>query len=59
MAFVAIVPMSLVFSEGNLWVNFFGLLYIVWLCIWLHDSETGRRFLRRYYHEILRLENNL
>ena len=56
-ALAVLLPVTAVFSNGNLVFNFLGLLYAVWLFIFLNDSGTGRRFLRRYYHEILRLEN--
>ena len=55
-AFVALLPMVAVFSEGSLWVNAAGILYFVWLGIWLSDSPAGHRFLRDYYREVMRIE---
>lgn len=58
-AFVCVAPVVAVFSEGSLWVNTLGLLYFVWLAIWMSDSPSGRRFVRDYYAEVLRIEHML
>ena len=59
-ALVALMPCMLVFNvSGEFWVNILGLVYCAYLVILLNESETVRRFVRRYYHEILRLENML
>lgn len=58
-AFAALLPCVMAVSEGNLLVNLFGLLYAVWLIIWLNESERGKRFLRRYHAEICRIEQML
>lgn len=59
-AFVAMMPCMLVFNaNGEIWVNFLGLVYCAYLVILLNESKKARRFLRRYYHEILRMENML
>ena len=39
------------------WINLIGLVYCCYLAILLNESERAQRFFRRYYHEILRLEN--
>lgn len=58
-AFVAMLPLAAVFSEGNVIVNILGLLYFAWLFIWLNDNPTGRKLLRAYYREILRIEREM
>lgn len=59
-AFVAMMPCMLVFNVSEeIWVNFLGFVYCAYLVILLNESEKARRFLRRYYHEILRIENML
>ncbi len=59
-AFAAMMPCMLVFNaSGEIWINFLGLVYCAYLIILLNESATARRFLRRYYHEILRMENLL
>ena len=59
-AFVAMMPCMLVFNaSGEIWINFLGLVYCAYLIILLNESATARRFLRRYYHGILRMENLL
>ena len=56
--FVVLMPCMLVFNvSGEWWVNFVGLVYCCYLAILLNESERAQKFLRRYYHEILRLEN--
>ncbi len=59
-AFVALMPCMLVFNiSGEVWINFIGFVYCAYLAILLNESEKVRRFVRRYYHEILRMENLL
>lgn len=59
-AFVVLMPCVLVFNvSGEWWVNFLGGIYCAYLAILVNESETAQKFLRRYYHEILRLENML
>jgi uncharacterized protein (DUF2062 family) len=36
-----------------------GAIYFAWIVFKWSSTINGRRFLRRYYHEILRLENML
>lgn len=56
--FVALVPCLLMFNiSGKLWINFLGVVYFCYLLIACTESERVRRFIRRYYHEVLRLEN--
>ena len=55
-ALAVLFPSVLVFSAGNPAWNLLGILY----CVVLWKASTtnrGERFVRRYYHEILRLEN--
>lgn len=55
-ALAVLFPTVLVFSTGNPAWNLLGILY----CVVLWKASTtnrGKRFVRRYYHEILRLEN--
>ncbi len=57
-AIVVLMPCLMVFNVSEkLWVNLLGVIYIGYLGILLNECEAARRFLRRYYHEILRLEN--
>lgn len=57
-ALVVLMPCVMVFNvSGEIWVNILGLIYCAYLVILANESERARRFLRRYYHEILRLEN--
>ena len=58
-AFVAVVPVMAVFSEGSVWVNAIGMVYFVCLGIWLNDSPRGRKFLRDYCNEVHRIERML
>lgn len=58
-AFLAVVPVVAVFSEGSLWINTAGMVYFVWLGIWLNDSDRGRKFLRDYTEEIERIERTM
>lgn len=54
-----LLPLMLLFMQENVWLNCAGLFYIVWLAIFANETERGRKFCRRYYHEILRIENSL
>ena len=59
-AFVALVPCVLMFnSSGEIWVNLLGFIYVCYLIILCNECETVRKFIRRYYHEILRIERGL
>ena len=54
-AFVAILPCILTLSEGSLIINLIGILYML-LLFGLSYTKPGKRFIRSYYREILRLE---
>ena len=55
---IVLVPCMLVFNfSKEWWINLIGLVYCCYLAILLNESERAQKFLRRYYHEILRLEN--
>ncbi len=59
-AVVVLMPCLLVFNVSEyLWVNLLGIIYIGYLAILLNESDAAKRFVRRYYHEILRLQNML
>jgi len=59
-ALVVLMPCMLVFNiSEKLWVNILGLIYCCYLYIILNESDAAKRFVRRYYHEILRLQNML
>ena len=56
--FVVLMPFMLVFNfSTEWWVNIVGIVYCCYLAILLNESGRAQRFVRRYYHEILRLEN--
>ena len=56
--FVVLMPCLLVFNVSNdCWINLLGLIYCCYLIIVLNESKRAQKFLRRYYHEILRLES--
>ena len=57
-AFVAILPCILTLSEGSLVVNLMGIIYTLFL-FRLSYTKPGKRFIRSYYREILRLESLL
>lgn len=57
-AFAAFSPLVLVTCE-DVSTIIFGLLYALALGSTINRTKAGRRFLRRYYREILRLENSL
>jgi len=53
-----LVPCMMVFNSSNsIWVNVIGIIYCCYLAIVLNESDAAKRFVRRYYHEILRLGN--
>ena len=57
-ALVVLLPCLLLFNVSeHLWVNFIGAVYIGYLAVLTNESETAKKFVCRYYHEILRLEN--
>ena len=59
-AVVVLMPCLLVFNVSEyLWVHLLGIIYIGYLAILLNESDAAKRFVRRYYHEILRLQNML
>ena len=59
-AFVALVPCMLMFNvSGGIWVNILGFIYVCYLIILCNECEAVRKFIRRYYHEILRIERGL
>lgn len=59
-AFVALVPCMLMFNvSGEIWVNILGFIYVCYLIILCNECEAVRKFIRRYYHEILRIERGL
>ena len=58
LAFVILMPCIMAFSESNPLINIIGLAYILVL-FRLSSTTSGRRFIRAYYKEILRLENRI
>ena len=57
---VVLMPCVLVFNVSEeIWVNFLGIIYVSYLLILWNESDAVRKFVRRYYHEILRIENGL
>lgn len=58
LAFVILMPCTMTFSEGSLVVNILGVAYML-LLFRLSSTTIGRRFIRTYYKEILRLENRI
>lgn len=51
-------PCLMVFnSSESVWVNVVGIIYCCYLAIVLNESDTAKKFVKRYYHEILRLQN--
>lgn len=57
-AFAAILPCILTLSESSLIVNLAGIIYTL-LLFRLSRTKRGKRFIRSYYREILRLESLL
>lgn len=58
LAFAILMPCIMAFSEGSLVINIIGMAYILAL-FRLSSTTSGRRFIRIYYKEILRLENRI
>jgi hypothetical protein len=57
-AVLVLMPCVMVFNvSGEIWINILGIIYCSYLVILMNESEMARRFVRRYYHEILRIEN--
>ena len=56
-ALAVFLPCTLIVCDGSIVFNLLGVIYVVWLVLVASRTDTGRRFIRRYYHEILRLEN--
>lgn len=57
-AVLVLMPCVMVFNvNGEIWINILGIIYCSYLVILMNESERARRFVRRYYHEILRIEN--
>lgn len=57
-AFAVLLPCVLVFNvSGEWWVNVVGIIYCCYLVILMNESKRVQRFVRRYYREILRLQN--
>lgn len=56
-AFALFAPVLLIMCSTIIAV--LGCIYLAWLVFCWSGTISGRRFLRRYYHEILRLENSL
>jgi hypothetical protein len=54
-AFVMILPCLLMFNAGSTIINFLGLAWVLFL-VAASNTNAGKRFLRSYYREILRLE---
>lgn len=57
-AFGLFFPVLLMFTE-NLVCNILGVLYTTILVFGWFATDNGKRFLRRYYREILRIEKDL
>ncbi|MBQ9560568.1 MAG: hypothetical protein IJV08_11425 [Bacteroidaceae bacterium] len=56
-ALAVLLPCLLIFVNGNLELTIVGILYLVWLAFFAAPTPAGKRFIRRYYHEILKIEN--
>ena len=54
-AFVMLMPCALMFNSGEAVYNFIGVAWFFILCC-LGSTDKGKRFIRSYYREILRLE---
>ena len=57
-ALVLFMPIILTLSSTII-IALFGAIYFAWLVFKWSSTINGKRFFRRYYHEILRLENML
>ena len=53
--FALLLPCVMVISEGMLIINIIGIAYIL-LLFKLSKTKLGKRFIRRYYREVLRIE---
>lgn len=58
-AYALLAPCLLAFTDGCLWANAAGAAYIAGLAYVCSHTETGKRFARAYYREVLRLERFL
>jgi hypothetical protein len=58
-AFGLFAPAFVLLCAGNLLCNIAGVLYITMLCFGWFSTCDGKRFLCRYYREILRMEKDL
>jgi hypothetical protein len=58
-AFGLFAPAFVLLCADNLLCNIAGVLYITMLCFGWFSTCDGKRFLRRYYMEILRIERDL
>lgn len=54
-AFVMLMPCILLVNDGEAVYNFIGLAWIFVLCC-ISCTSKGKRFIRSFYREILRLE---
>lgn len=50
--FVAIIPSLAIFSEGEIWVNFAGIVYILAWCAFTKYTKAGRRLLLKVYRNL-------
>lgn len=55
-AVAVLLPCLLIVSEGDFVYNIIGAAYIILLCV-LSGTTIGKKVLRLYYREILRLES--
>ena len=58
-AFGLFAPAFILLCAGNLLCNIAGVLYTTILVFGWFATDNGKRFLRRYYREILRIEKDL
>lgn len=57
-AAVIIAPCLLTLSSGDLRWNLVGIAYILWLALF-STTNVARKWLKRYYRAVLRMENRL
>ena len=57
-AFAIFLPLITIFSEGNLAINLFGIIYAFSL-FWLSKTTRGKQFIRSYHKEVCRIENSI
>jgi hypothetical protein len=57
--FAMLAPAGCALLHDCLFIQILGIIYLSWLFFYLVASDNGRRFLHAYYHEILRMENDL